>query len=215
MHRRVEQVIENDFDWGGCFDYDCNGNNIADDIDISTGFSQDVNGDGIPDECQDCNQDGLLDPIEIAGGAPDVNSNGIPDGCESDCNGNGIPDRWETWQGLAPDLNGNDIPDECDPDCNANGIPDFQEIASGAVADYDRNNIPDVCQDCDNNGVSDWIDLDKQYTLYVADLSDRIREYHGASGYPITNYGVGTMLNPTDAAFGADRMLYIANFVKQ
>lgn len=30
---------------------DCNGNGIADEIDISGGFSQDVDGDGIPDEC--------------------------------------------------------------------------------------------------------------------------------------------------------------------
>lgn len=31
---------------------DCNDNNVADSTDISTGGSEDVNGDGIPDECQ-------------------------------------------------------------------------------------------------------------------------------------------------------------------
>lgn len=33
-------------------DYDCNGNGIGDAQDISGGFSKDVNGDAIPDECQ-------------------------------------------------------------------------------------------------------------------------------------------------------------------
>ena len=212
MHRRVEANIESDFNSGGCFDYDCNGNNIADDLDISSGFSQDINGDGIPDECQDCNGNAILDPIEIAGGLPDIDYNGIPDICESDCNGNSLPDRYETRLGLAPDLNGNDIPDICDPDCNANGQPDFYEISQNWVADYDRNNIPDECQDCDANGISDWIDLDKQYALYVADQVNLVREFHGASGYPITNYGTGTLNNPADAIFGSDRMLYIANF---
>ena len=45
---------------------DCNGNEIDDATDISSGFSQDFNADGVPDECQltrfcaDVNQDGLV-----------------------------------------------------------------------------------------------------------------------------------------------------------
>jgi hypothetical protein len=212
MHRRIEQVIENEFYWGGCLPFDCNDNNIPDAQDISSATSQDTNSDGIPDECQDCNGNGILDPIDISGGMPDRNSNSIPDVCETNCNGNIYPDRYETWQGYANDLNGNDIPDECDPDCNNNDIPDFHEIANNWVVDYDRNNIPDICQDCDLNGISDWIDLDKQYTLYVADLMDVVREYHGKSGYPIAYYGTGTMHNPSDAIFGSNRILYIANY---
>jgi hypothetical protein len=212
MHRRIEQTIENEFNLGGCFDYDCNGNNISDAEDIFSGHSQDINSDGIPDECQDCNANGILDPIDIAGGMFDVDNNGKPDICETDCNGNGYPDRYDTWAGISDDENGNDIPDECDPDCNGNDIPDFREIAQGWVADYDRNNIPDECQDCDNNSISDWIDLDKQHTLYVADQLDIIHEFHGASGYPIHYYGTGTIHDPADLVCGSDGMLYIANY---
>ncbi|MCC6677695.1 MAG: hypothetical protein IT436_11170 [Phycisphaerales bacterium] len=44
---------------------DCNGNGQADIVDIATGVSQDLDADGIPDECEACpadlNQDGLVD----------------------------------------------------------------------------------------------------------------------------------------------------------
>jgi hypothetical protein len=50
---------------------DCNLNGIADHVDIRSGFSEDLNGNRIPDECEpppagaqvpsDCNQDGVLD----------------------------------------------------------------------------------------------------------------------------------------------------------
>ena len=76
-----------------CMIDDCNQNGVSDGDDISGGFSADVNGDGIPDECQDCDGDGRLDPEQIAAGiSEDLNFNGIPDECEPDCNGNGVPD---------------------------------------------------------------------------------------------------------------------------
>ncbi|MBL8858290.1 MAG: choice-of-anchor E domain-containing protein [Planctomycetes bacterium] len=53
---------------------DCNGNLIADNLDIASGFSQDCDSNGVPDECQ-----------------PDCDNDGIPDVCEPDCDGNGIP----------------------------------------------------------------------------------------------------------------------------
>src|SRR5262249_22774483 len=66
---------------------------ISDAIDISSGTSQDVNGNGIPDECEDANHNGVLDTIDIASGTSlDRNHNGIPDEVEPDCNNNGIPD---------------------------------------------------------------------------------------------------------------------------
>jgi hypothetical protein len=212
MHRRVEQVILSEMADGGCMPFDCNGNDTSDVIDISSGHSLDVNGDGVPDECQDCDEDGVRDWIEIQGGALDVNGNGIPDICESDCNSNLTPDAWEISQGSTPDINGNDTPDICDPDCDQNGVPDFGEIASGAKEDYDRNNVPDICQDCNDNDVSDWIDLHRQHNLYVADQGDFIREFHAASGYPIRNLANGQLLNPAGIVFGYDRQLYVADF---
>lgn len=52
----------------GFFDFaDCNGNNIADHLDISSGTSLDANLDGVPDECQDCedgDRNGMADSDE-------------------------------------------------------------------------------------------------------------------------------------------------------
>lgn len=80
--------------------------------------SQDVDGNGVPDECQ-----------------PDINRNGVPDsheiatGQSPDCNRNGVPDPWEVAKGfdfeegwkaadllefsypLSADLNGDSYPD--------------------------------------------------------------------------------------------------------
>jgi hypothetical protein len=212
MHRRVEEVIAADFDAGGCMPFDCNGNDTADTYDISSGRSDDINLDGIPDECQDCNHNGILDPADIGQGMVDINGNGVPDVCETDCNQNFKPDDWDIAQGISADVNGNDIPDECDLDCDNNGIPDFAEIVSGAKDDFDRNNIPDICQDCNENGVSDWVDLGRQRNLFIADLSDVVHEFHEASGYPIRNIGAGGITDPQDVVFGSDRQLYVSSY---
>lgn len=213
MHRRVEAVIDADLTAGGCMPFDCNDNDTADTQDILTGRSVDSNLDGIPDDCQDCNQNGILDFADIEQGMADINGNGVPDLCETDCNGNFEPDSWDIAQGLAPDVNGDDIPDACDPDCDNNGIPDFAEVASGAKDDFDRNNIPDICQDCNANDVSDWIDLGRENNIFVADLDDFVHEFHQASGYPIRKIGGGGITDPRDATFGPDRQLYVSSYV--
>ncbi|HKQ49993.1 MAG TPA: M12 family metallo-peptidase [Phycisphaerae bacterium] len=213
MHREVEDVIEADFQFGGCFEYDCNGNNVADATDIADLTSDDVNSDGIPDECQDCNSNTILDPIEIIGGAADVNGNGIPDSCEPDCNFNGVPDPYECDLDPIIDQDGNNTPDECQADCNNNTVPDFLDVRpAGGFADLDRNNVPDVCQDCDNNGVTDWLDMGRGENLYVAAQSDYVREYFATSGYPIQNLAAGVVVDPHDCVFGADRQLYVASY---
>jgi len=139
FHRRCQQQIIDRGVLIGCHGYDCNCNGIRDDADIADAVSADVNGDGIPDECQDCNGNAALDPDDIAGGTPDVDGNGVPDECEADCNGNSLPDQYETWVGLAPDLDGNNVPDECDPDCNANGTIDYVEINEDMNLDLNKN----------------------------------------------------------------------------
>ncbi|MEM7311424.1 MAG: hypothetical protein AAF682_32465, partial [Planctomycetota bacterium] len=137
-----------------CFGLDCNGNGIADDLDIAAGTSKDCNQNGIPDECEpDCDGDGIPDDCE-----EDCNQNGIPDDCEvfEDCNGNEIPDECDIASGTSTDLNGNGIPDECEEDCNGNGIPDDVDIASGTSKDCNSNGIPDECEpDCDGDGIPD------------------------------------------------------------
>ncbi|GMU80459.1 MAG: hypothetical protein AMXMBFR47_03300 [Planctomycetota bacterium] len=51
-------------------DYDCNGNGVGDGADVSSGTSNDVNGDGIPDECQclgDLDASEEVDLADLAG----------------------------------------------------------------------------------------------------------------------------------------------------
>jgi hypothetical protein len=68
------------------------------------------------------------------GSGPDVNGNGIPDECETDCNQNGLPDSYELAEMLVQDCNNNSRPDSCDiadgtaGDCNGNSVPDSCEL---------------------------------------------------------------------------------------
>lgn len=212
MHSRVEEVVEAEFDALNCYDYDCNNNGIADDIDILVGSSFDTNFDGIPDECQDCNANLILDPVEIAGGAPDLDANGIPDACEADCNNNNRPDHYDIFLGSSSDADGNNIPDECDPDCNSNSENDWVDVEINGLDDFDRNAVPDECQDCNNNGTTDWIDLKRQYNLFVADQVQRVREFHQASGYPVRDIFLGVATAPYDAVFNSSNRLWVSDF---
>jgi streptogramin lyase len=212
FHRRIKNEIRVQMLSDQCDCYDCNGNNISDADDILGGFSSDVNLNDIPDECEDCNNNGVLDPEDIATGAMDFNGNGIPDQCETDNNNNLLPDEWEIWHGYEPDSNGNNIIDYYDADCNDNGIADCWEMASGAVDDFDRNGLPDDCQDCDENGMSDWLDLGRQGNIFVADLGGYVREFHAACAGPIRNYTSPLIVQPYDVIAGPDRKLYVADY---
>ncbi len=65
-------------------DWDCNDNGVGDATDISAGTSQDLDLDGIPDECTaDLDGDGVVDPLD---NCPDVYN---PDQVDSDGNGAG------------------------------------------------------------------------------------------------------------------------------
>ncbi len=212
FHRRVTEVIE---DWvvgDGCHWSDCNNNGTDDLEDILYGASADLNTNSIPDECEDCNNNSILDDVDIAGGAPDVNNNGIPDECEEDCNSNSIPDRYEARNNPSIDLNGNNIPDECDPDCNENGTADFYEIKYDLKDDFDNNGIPDECQDCNDNAIGDLEELSKQYNLYVTDLTEYILEYNAISGLYMNKFALTSIHNSWDCKFGPDRQLYATSY---
>lgn len=76
--------------------FDCNHNWLPDSCDIAQGVSQDVNGDGVPDECQsaaelaDLNGDGHVDGADLglllaawgSSGPGDVNGDGVVDGAD-------------------------------------------------------------------------------------------------------------------------------------
>lgn len=132
---------------------DCNHNNIQDSTDILFGISQDINHNGIPDECEsnvDCNHNGLSDIYDIQNGlSADCNGNSIPDSCENlpDCNANNILDVCDIQSGVSVDCDLNGIPDNCPGthDCNHNGILDSCEIQNASAEDCNGNLIPDDC----------------------------------------------------------------------
>jgi len=211
FHARVQDVVTDILDSSTCVFLDCNENGLDDLEETSFGFADDINGNGIPDECDDCDGDGTLDSDEILGGAPDVDGNGIPDECEPDCNANDAPDEWEVATLQAADANGNRVPDACEPDCNGNGVADHVDIDLDPTRDLDRNTVPDECQDCDANGQSDWLDMLRQFNIYVADRGGFVREFHATAGVGVQSLADGAIADPQGVAFGPDRQLYVGS----
>ncbi len=158
---------------------DCNGNRMVDVCDLAGGASADVNGNFLPDECEeDCNGNGMPDSMDLMLGlSADCNDNDVPDECDLDagnavdCDGNGVPDSCDLAAGAA-DCNANGVPDVCDlaggasADCNNNAVPDECDVASGASDDCNGNGVPDECdvasgssEDCNANGAPDECDV--------------------------------------------------------
>ncbi len=81
--------------------------------------SLDLDSNGVPDQCQDCNNNGISDVEEIISDPSlDCNSDFIIDSCqfnfqEDDCNYNLIYDVCDIISGFSLDLDNNTIPDEC------------------------------------------------------------------------------------------------------
>ncbi len=106
-----------------CAGEDCNLNGADDFCDIASGYSEDCDGNGIPDECQpwcDCNENGIADFCDLAlGYSQDCNENGIPDEC----------DVLPLCQAGAPCF-----PEVCSEDCQGDGIPDDCQLGSGGIS---------------------------------------------------------------------------------
>ena len=93
----------------GAMTVDCNGNGIADAIDICDGTSSDCNGNGVPDECEpDCNGNGIPDECDFSGDFTiDCDLDGQLDSCQIDndpsldLNNNGQLDSCEQFEGEA------------------------------------------------------------------------------------------------------------------
>ncbi len=85
------------------FRADCNGNAVADDVDIAKGDSRDVDSNYVPDDCQaDCNHNLVPDEFELAQGQ------------QTDCNGDGAPDECGLSDGNLTDGDANGVPDQCE-----------------------------------------------------------------------------------------------------
>lgn len=112
----------------------------------------------------DCNANGVDDFVEITvHGQPDDNENFILDACETDCNFDGLPDACTIARGTDVDCNTNSLPDVCDicsgssTDCDFNLIPDDCDLAAGTTTDLNTNALPDSCEDCNTNGIPDFL----------------------------------------------------------
>lgn len=183
MHRLIRAAVADFMVNAPCLGSDCDGDGVEDAEAIVQGQVVDLNGDGIPDACQDCNDDGVLDPDEIAMGAMDADDDGVPDACQPDCNGNGIVDVLDVLNGSSGDLWGNLVPDECETDCNGNGTSDYNEILANMALDLDRDGRIDACQDCDGDGVLDAQVLGSSRFWWLASNADgALRELHPRSG---------------------------------
>lgn len=77
---------------------DCNGNSTDDGIDITGGFSTDINGNGIPDDCEDnvcvgdLNVDGEVEAFDLA---LLLGSWGPCPGCPADLSGDGVVEAFD------------------------------------------------------------------------------------------------------------------------
>lgn len=125
---------------------DCNGNGVLDECDIAGATSSDVNGNEVPDDCEeDCNYNGVPDGVDLAEGtSPDCNGNGRPDECDRrddpslDCNDNLVLDECDIAEGTSLDLNGDGLPDECERPCtcgdlSGDGLVELDDFATFAV----------------------------------------------------------------------------------
>jgi len=123
---------------------DCNGNGVADDVDILKATSADCSGNGIPDECEaDCNENGVADTCDVVSGTfDDCDGDGLLDVCERDCDENGEIDGCELVEGLAFDCNGNDVIDRCESDFDNDGTID---ACDADIDDDGVLNETDVC----------------------------------------------------------------------
>jgi DNA-binding beta-propeller fold protein YncE len=214
FHEVTAQAMRNVVYHAACVVKDCNGNRVGDSLDIAAGTSQDLNANGYPDECEDCNSNGTLDTVDIATGLSlDVNVNGLPDECEPDCNANTVPDRHDIQLGLSIDLNRNRIPDECEPDVNANGQADYNEIVANMPLDRDRDLVIDAFQDCDADGVTDHVELDHAWNLYVATTSPdaSVREFYSATGVLMNTGSPGDVPDAQDLVITPDRRVLVSS----
>jgi predicted outer membrane repeat protein len=85
---------------------DCDGDLLPDDQE------PDTNGDGVPDDCQNCDENEYLDPIDLQDcPQPD---NGCDECNCKDCNQNTVPDKCDIQGGCSTDKDGNWVPDECE-----------------------------------------------------------------------------------------------------
>jgi len=152
--------------------------------DIIEGGGSDINGDGVIDDFEDENGDGL-DDTDGGVNPPDTDGDGLDDYQDPDSDNDGVPDVEEN------DPNGDGSgPDDTDGD----GIPDYQDtdddndgVLTENESDKDENG---VYTDCDSDGIPDYLDPDPCDLTIPTGFSpdgDGINDFfviEGIQGYP-------------------------------
>ncbi|MCP3905578.1 MAG: hypothetical protein GY715_18280, partial [Planctomycetes bacterium] len=190
FHRSVQQAIRQftgtvdclELDCGETACDDCNANGVADATDIAIGFSLDLDGNGVPDDCQ------------------------------ADCNENLFPDSYDIAFGLSIDAHGNGIPDECEADCDDDGVSDYTEIMADMSLDVNRNAILDACEDCDGDGVTDLEAVAGAHNVWIASRDTvRIREFHARAGVSMRAAQPGWINDPQDVRARRDGRILVTS----
>jgi len=128
---------------------DCDGDGVPDETDNCPGVSNadqaDGDGDGVGDVCDNC-------PTVANTDQADRDGDGIGDACQ-DSDGDGVYDASDNCPSIPnadqADVDGDGVGDVCD---------NCPTIANADQADSDRNGIGDACQDTDGDGVIDIAD---------------------------------------------------------
>jgi gliding motility-associated-like protein/uncharacterized repeat protein (TIGR01451 family) len=153
-------------------------------LDIIEGGGTDINGDGVIDDFEDENGDGL-DDTDGGVNPPDTDGDGIDDYQDLDSDNDGVPDVEEndpSGDGSGPDdTDGDGIPDYQDTDDDNDGVLTENE------SDKDENG---VYTDCDSDGIPDYLDPDPCGLTIPTGFSpdgDGINDFfviEGIQGYP-------------------------------
>lgn len=213
FHTRVQQVMSTYIADQSCVIVDCNANSVDDLDDVLTGFSNDTNGNSIPDECEDCNGNGVLDGDDIVSAtSSDLDGDGVPDECQPDCNGNGRPDGMDIVDNTSDDLYGDNIPDECALDCNSNNVSDYNEIVAHMEWDLNRNARLDACEDCNGDGITDAETLAGAHSLWVTSSSTgSVNTYHPGTGVLIRKSDPGVSESGQDLLIRGDGTVLVSS----
>lgn len=211
FHRGTAERIEAFMVGAPCLSVDCDDDGLDDALEIAASPALDANADGILDACQDCNANGMPDPVEIALGVEqDADGDQRPDSCEPDCDADGVPDPVEIAANPALDPNGDFVLDACEPDCDGDGQADSAEIDADPTLDRSRDGRLDACEDCDGDGIVDFVELAGSRSRWVASAGDALlRELDPRSGVLRRTVACGGA-PANDLAIGADGRLYAA-----
>ncbi len=99
---------------------DCNGNGVADSVEIAAGDVTDCNDNGVPDECENL---------------PDTNGNGIPDACDTP--DPGCPVGTPTWQNLSMAEENGTFTIEFDATPDGTHIDSLMALSQGVGSAFD------------------------------------------------------------------------------